>query len=854
MKNKKRLPLLLGAVSATLAVAQTSIATPVQDTLVASPMPATPRLIDANAPNRIQVNRTPAKITAPTTFLQFSSDPTDAEISRVTVAGQSLVPSGARVWAEENRALARALNAFCRRANEDDISSLESFLSAYPKSRWRVSLLAGLATHALKTGYFSKGLSFLQNAWTVGKDETDAKLQSLTIWTGARLAKLETQLGRAGQAELLLAELRGHEISGPATELVTSTAEGLWSINNHPEETRRCGPIAAAILYAAKNPASAPPEKLRSAQTSARGTSVAQLAEIVNSVGLKYQMAKRAPGAPIVTPCIMHWKVGHFAAVLRREGHKYLVADPTLPEQLWVSREAVDAESSGYFLIPSEKLQSGWKRVTASEGREVWGAGTTIDTDPDNTRPDDKKVGGRCPGSSSPPMAQYSLHAAVVSLNIVDTPLFYNPPRGQNVSFTVTYNQRDANQPVGSFPFSNLGPKWTFNWLSYIIDNSYDPYTPPKLYVQGGGAETYQNYNSQTGGYAPGIYSQAALVRVSGTKYERNLPDGSKETFDYPDSTVGAGRRVFLTQITDRRGNSITLTYDTSFRITQITDSVGQPTRLNYNDSTDSKRITSIEDPFHRVAAFEYYDTGHLKAITDMGGLKSTFTYGTGLKADFITSLTTPYGTTTFQYDDHSTDPDHLCDRRRWLQAIDPLGGAERIDFNERTDIDIPSSVNEPIPCGLYNRNAVMYARNTFFWSKRAITEVSQTCKDVPYSCAAADYTKAHWFHWVHSNGYAWSGGIVESEKPPLESRIWYNYPGNYIQCLDGQCCPSPYSDYATLTGTSNRPTKIGRVLADGTTQLYQYEYNSAGKITKATDPRGRATSYVYDTNNIDLL
>jgi hypothetical protein len=53
----------------------------------------------------------------------------------------------------------------------------------------------------------------------------------------------------------------------------------------------------------------------------------------------------------------------------------------------------------------------------------------------------------------------------LVSLNINDEPVGYTPPVGPAIRFMVRYNQREANQV-----FSNLGPKWTFDWLSYITD------------------------------------------------------------------------------------------------------------------------------------------------------------------------------------------------------------------------------------------------------------------------------------------------------------------------------------------------------------------------------------------------
>ena len=86
---------------------------------------------------------------------------------------------------------------------------------------------------------------------------------------------------------------------------------------------------------------------------------------------------------------------------------------------------------------------------------------------------------------------------------------------------------------------------------------------------------------------------------------------------------------------------------------------------------------------------------------------------------------------------------------------------------------------------------------------------------------------------------YNTASGILESFKEPLEHRVWFNY--------DGQVNP-------TFVGTSDRPTKIARTLEDGTTQLYQFEYNSLGNPTKAMDPVGRQFTLVYDTNEVDLI
>ena len=56
------------------------------------------------------------------------------------------------------------------------------------------------------------------------------------------------------------------------------------------------------------------------------------------------------------------------------------------------------------------------------------------------------------------------------------------------------------------------------------------------------------------------------------------------------------------------------------------------------------------------------------------------------------------------------------------------------------------------------------------------------------------------------------------------------------------------------FVGSTNKPAHVGRVLDDGSTQLYTYEYNGFGNVTKMIDPVGRTFSYTYAENGIDLL
>ena len=103
------------------------------------------------------------------------------------------------------------------------------------------------------------------------------------------------------------------------------------------------------------------------------------------------------------------------------------------------------------------------------------------------------------------------------------------------------------------------------------------------------------------------------------------------------------------------------------------------------------------------------------------------------------------------------------------------------------------------------------------------------------------DYTKARIRHFTHvPPNTNIKNTSLESVKMPLENRIWYTYSGQSGSQLFG--------------GTYSRPTAVGRVLDDGTSQVRAFSYDTAGffKMTQMVDPLGRTTSFAYP-NQIDL-
>ncbi len=723
------------------------------------------------------------------------------------------------------------------------------------------------------------------------------------------LALLYARLGRT-ELEALLQIHRRPDAPG-ASEKINMAREALWMMRNRPEVSFRCGPLALqSILRSDSQPCAscstnATTEIFNSASTQ-KGFSLPQVAELARKVGLHYQMAFRqprsgvrpSPGAgtsekttrvdrsessetfhvsapedgrtPFIIPSVVHWKVGHYAAMVRQEGDRFLLEDPTFGNTVWATRQALEAETSGYFLIPPGELPLGWRAVDANEGGSVWGKGVTSGNDGDVCTPDDLQTGDTCPAEGMPVPR---IHLMTVNLSIIDTPLAYTPPVGPQVRFTVRHNSRDLYTTEGFFGgiywngfintnvylvASNMPPtgffitgltKMTHDWHSYILDSPQSPLADVKCIVGGGGARTFKNFNPTSQTFTPNQYDQTLLKRTGPNSYEMTWPDGSRKIFGQSDGSVGASRRVYLTQIVDPAGNALTFTYNQALRIVAVTDAIGQVTTLTYGGTNLADNLlTRVTDPFGRFATFEYerrtiriqlgillianpfelrpitfdHEYYALTNMTDTLGLSSQPLVSASGGA--MLRMITPYGTNVFA-GGQGGGPGGTT---REAEIIYPDGSHERVEYNQTEGLVPGSDPASTFPAGMNDfNNRFLYGRNTFYWSRTAMAS------------SPGNYSKARIYHWLHTENQALTAGVLESIKEPLERRVWFNYPGQ---------------EFTIEIGTSSRPTRIGRVLDDGTTQLYTYAYNQFGHITNFVDPVGRTFSYLYASNAIDLL
>ncbi|KAA0690914.1 peptidase C39 [Neorhizobium sp. P12A] len=779
-----------------------------------------------------------------------------------TVPGlyEPLIPTHGTSPAEDQD-LSFALEAFRHRSTPSDLSSLTTFLAAHPNSGWSSALWTNVGLADLHDGYFSNAIVALDNAWSEGDDATSPEGHALVDRSIGELANLEASLGKTEDLRALFERLGNRKVSGSATELIQTARETLALAGNEQAHLFNCGPLALRALMLALEANPSTVNFLQFYNPGPNGTTLAEVAGLADGLKLAYRLVHRLPGDAVPVPAIVHWKVGHFATITSKENGRYHIRDAVFPNaDIWMTPEALDAEASGDFLVPAAAVfDDRWKSITIAEAASVHGRGETYQTrkgdagdplanGPGSTPADPKSpvvppTAGNNPNqshwnssgqndnndpSAGCPLCVVNIKESSVSVTLSDMPVGYVPPIGPSMKVSLSYNQREDSQPA-NFDYYNISQKWTLNWQSYVIDDPTNPGANVSRVLGSGGAFYYLGYDAVHHSFAAQDDDGSILSFTSQTaiSYHRQLRDGSVEVYEQSDGSVAYPRKIFLTKVIDPQGNAATLHYDRLKRLTSVTDAVGRNTTFSYEIDGRPLLVSSITDPFGRRAKLTYDELGRLISITDILGLTSSFTYDAN---SLINSLTTPYGTSNFSYTAPGTSAPP-----RFVQITDPLGNKEREEWLEPAPIPGSDPVaTVPVGMPVAPTNGYLVYRNSFHWDKSAY--VTANCGD----SGGCDYTKARIRHFVHMPGSTIKGTAIESEKYPLENRVWYNYPGQ---------TDSTGSVYG---GSYNRPIAIGRVLDDGTTQISSYAYDSNGNITQATDPYGRTIYYSY-TDGIDI-
>jgi RHS repeat-associated protein len=750
----------------------------------------------------------------------------------------------------ESIAFNQALERFALRSQRDDFTSLTDFLDAFPRGAWSPALRLQLAEEYHQTGWYSIALQTLRDLWNERGQGTTAEAAVFSTRVGVRLMELSARLGRREEVEELESQLSGIHLHPDDVEVVRGVQQGLESMRHRPENAFRCGALALERIRVFLNPTDAGHPRILDSISTTNGMTLSAVAALADSLGMRFQMAWRTPGAALPTPAVMHLQIGHFVAVLKERNGRFQLSDPTGWQTTFARSQAIDHESSGYFLIPAGPLPAGWRPVDSTEAERVFGRNGVLDNDPDATTPRDKQspCSHKLP-SASHGMAGWNVHLMLLSQQLFDTPIGYEPPFGPSVSVTMRHTQR-SNTRFG------YRPEWTHEWSGQFYESPLEPLGD--LWLQdGGGWERFSPLDEEGKLYQGKIFNVGRVRRTASTNLTWEFPDGTQRNYTaFTGTNVAWGRTFYLTSIEDASGNRVSIQGLESGRVTSLTDALGRVTRFYY-ELTDpglppdrnppggpptsgvipnyfyTNQLTRIVDPFGRVAKFQYakversvsgycngdfgcpfyYYNYDLTNIVDVAGFSSQMAYDpSGL---VITNLTTPYGTTRFKWGSQYAG-------RYALEVTDPEGDTERFEYLGYGSV-LPSTAN-PIGVRVDGGGATVA-----HWSKKAYAERFQS-----NSVAGATLYQFQLSDTLNS-----AGRVLKAVRLPLENPVWFNYPGQ---------------GSAALPGIGDRPSLAARVLDDGTTQVWQSERDDWGNVIRQTDPLGRTTRYRYDANHVDLL
>jgi len=458
-------------------------------------------------------------------------------------------------------------------------------------------------------------------------------------------------------------------------------------------------------------------------------------------------------------------------------------------------------------------------------------------------------------------MTAWRVSEPYLNLWLHDQPLGYQPALGLPIVFSLSYKQRDETALPGVFQF---GTGWKCSWLSHVETVYPDPPTQDvDVYLSGGGLAHFDFVN----GLATNHYSNLRLrVNTSGgnvTSYELLEADGSKTVYDFFRTDLGGGwGMVFMSKLVDPQGHEIRLQYPDYdpatliVRLRYVVDADGRTNTLSYKPDTvyARDRVNQVADPYGRAATLSYDDNdplygGLLQAITDAGTITSSFSYGPYW---WPATLTTPYGQTSFTFQDQPEDP------AQWGYRSCVITEPENVRqiycywnyAGPGTEGPGLPSAFSPVP---YSPLGTLDNQpdwcTSFYWDRRQ----SATLPADPFYATTNDYLRGRLRHWLGTPALAGrqidalsiQGDPSGTGTDPWQL-TWFDYTGK----------PDAQS-----AGSQILPAVIARVMPDGTTWYTRLQRDGWGKPSNILEKWTanaqdcyRTNRFTYSSDGIDLL
>lgn len=718
------------------------------------------------------------------------------EAAILRVFEEPLEAMGSTTSQEETEALRAALARYAQSGRCDATESLEAFLTAYPESTWRASLRMNMGLALSRTGWPGKAMKNFEVAWKSVKVDPRPLGRRIADRAVTEWMWLCVKVGDDATLERLLRETKDRPMRGGSAQRRADAERALFAMQKEAK-FYLCGPTALATVNQLLKPGRpVDPRDVKDTIPGPNGTSLFQLAMMASHWDIPLQMLKRDPGAKVLTPAVMHWKAGHWAAVLQEAGDRYLVQEDVLEEAIWVRREALDAETSGYCLAPFVPLPQGWSRVSAEEGRTIWGRGR-VGLGPWYGPYPDSLIRPRL--APAPLVAQAGVRMGNLSLEVWQAPLSIPRHDGPAWPFEVRYQQRITWQPDRP-NFSHLGQHWTFTGISYLVADESCERQDVQLFTESGTWLRFSGFDPITGRYTRNFHTRDLLVRLGSGRYELHRTEGTVETFDHSISVGPSLRRIFRSEQKSPSGQKLLYEFDDSDRLRSMRDGAGKGFTLHYEDPVDLWRLSRVVDNHGREARFIFDEHGQLMEIVDAAGRKTRLANPeTDLEPDVLQRITTPEGSWRFEHGQK--------DLSRWVELVDPMGKRHRSEFCHDA-AGLPTTDAEA-PAGPLNQ--YMHDRGTYYWDPEALAK------------HRGNYAKSESIRYLFNPTQLALSWSLEAVKRADEPRIWFLFPGQ---------------TNTQVEGTAAQPRRIARK-SGGVEQRWDLTWDERKGINSIRNERG---------------
>jgi RHS repeat-associated protein len=292
----------------------------------------------------------------------------------------------------------------------------------------------------------------------------------------------------------------------------------------------------------------------------------------------------------------------------------------------------------------------------------------------------------------------------------------------------------------------------------------------------------------------------AVLTQLPGDfRFQIRFKDGTLQRFE---RIPGFSNLAGLAAITDRNGNTVTLTRGTGLfdrRILQITEPAGRAFTLTYDASN---RIASVTDPIGRVVQYAYDAQGRLDTVTDPAGGTTSYTYDANHR---ILTITDPRNITflTNEYDTNG----------RVIRQTQADGGGWQFAYALEGTVVTQTTLTDP------RGNPTTYRFNSQGFTLSTTDALGQTT----------------------SFDYAPGSNLLLATTDPLGrvTRFTYDGQGNVTTITD----PAGNTRTFTYEPTFNKVASIRDPLGN----LTQFAYDVKGNVTTVTDPILNRTTLTYN-------